>query len=139
MNLKTLIVSSVIASLTTVASAQFSSSGYDVNIGFGGSYSRTNISTPRGNTTVTNTSLGGGINVGFGGSNANYGGAPYGGGCGAVVPAPVVLPYYGGQCAPVYLPYSPFTNCYGVGYSVPAPFIPCGREIPGYPAQFIVR
>ena len=105
MTLKTLIVSSTLA-LSSIASAQWggSSSGYGVNVGFGGSYNRTNISTPRGNTTITNTQLGGGLNVGFG-SNS-YGGV----GCG--FPAPAPLPYYGGApcvapmpCYPVYPAY----------------------------------
>jgi hypothetical protein len=110
MTLKTLIVSSTLA-LSSIASAQWggSSSGYGVNVGFGGSYNRTNISTPRGNTTITNTQLGGGINVGFGGNS--YGG---------IGPAP--LPYYGGMPCPAPMP------CY------PAPVYPAYVSSPVYVA-----
>jgi len=117
MNLKTLFVSTVVslASLASSASAQWG--GTSVGVGFGGSYSRTSISGPYGgNTTITNTSLGGGIGVGY---NSGYYGGGYGGGYYGGVPAPAVLPYYGG-CAPAYVPYSPFTGCYGNPYYAPA-------------------
>ncbi len=95
MTLKTRIVSSTLA-LASAASAQWS--GYGVNAGFGGSYNRTSISGPNGgSTTITNTSLGGGIGVGVAGGGY-YGGAPvYGGGYGGG--------YYGGGYAPSILPY----------------------------------
>ena len=117
MTLKTLIVSSTLA-LTSLASAQYYGGGnaYGVNVGFGGSYNRTNISGPNGgSTTITNTSLGGGIGVGVAGGGY-YGGAPvYGGGYGGGYYgggyAPSILPY--GGCAPAYVPYSPFTNTWG--------------------------
>jgi hypothetical protein len=117
MNLKSLIVSAAVSlsALTSSASAQWSGG----SVGFGGSYSRTSISGPNGgNTTITNTSLGGGINVGYGsgygyGYGGGYGGGYYGG-CGV----PAVLPYYGG--VPAYVPYSPFTGCYGNPYYPPA-------------------
>jgi hypothetical protein len=108
MNLKSLIVSAAISlsALASNASAQWGGG----SVGFGGSYSRTSISGPYGgNTTITNTTLGGGINVGYG-SGYGYGGG-YGGYYGGVV-APSVLPYYGG-CGPAYVPYSPFTGVYG--------------------------
>ena len=116
MNLKSLIVSAAVSlsAFASSASAQWSGG----SVGFGGSYSRTSISGPNGgNTTITNTSLGGGINVGYGsgygyGYGGGYGG--YYGGCGV----PAVLPYYGG--VPAYVPYSPFTGCYGNPYYPPA-------------------
>lgn len=108
MTLKTLIVSSTLA-LASAASAQWS--GYGVNAGFGGSYNRTSISGPNGgSTTITNTSLGGGIGVGFGGGGY-YGGGYGGGGYYGGGYAPSILPY--GGCAPAYVPYSPFTNTWG--------------------------
>ena len=113
MNLKSLIVSATLSlsAMTSTVFAQYYGGG-SVGVGFGGSYSRTSISGPcGGNTTITNTSLGGGINVGYGsGYGYGYGGG-YGGYYGGVV-APSVLPYYGG-CGPAYVPYSPFTGVYG--------------------------
>ena len=116
MNLKSLFVSAALslAAFTSSASAQWG--GTSVGVGFGGSYSRTSISGPYGgNTTITNTSLGGGIGVGY---NSGYYGGGYGGYYGGI-PAPAVLPYYGG-CTPAYVPYSPFTGCYGNPYYPPA-------------------
>ena len=117
---------------TASASAQYS--GGSVN--FGGGYSKTTVTGPNGRSgSITNTSFGGGINM-FGGNGGGYGygGGGYGGygggygGCGGYGGGggyPVVLPYYGGCCAPVYVPYSPFTNCYAVPYYPPV-FVPCG-------------
>jgi|694.fasta_scaffold32560_15 hypothetical protein len=112
MNLKSLIVSAALSLSAFSSSASAQWSGGSVGVGFGGSYSRTSISGPYGgNTTITNTTLGGGINVGYGsGYGYGYGGG-YGGYYGGAV-APSVLPYYGG-CAPAYVPYSPFTRGYG--------------------------
>lgn len=112
MNLKSLFVSAVLSLTAFASSASAQWGGTSVGVGFGGSYSRTSISGPYGgNTTITNTTLGGGIGVGYnsgyygGGYGGYYGGGYYGG------YAPSVLPY--GGCAPAYVPYSPFTNTYG--------------------------
>ena len=102
---------------TASASAQFgggSVGGGQVN--FGGQYNKTTWSGDRNGGSVSNYSIGGSISMGGG-----YGGG-YGGGCGGgfggygIVPVyspftrcygvpyypAVVLPYYGGQCVPVY-------------------------------------
>lgn len=136
MNFTTL-VSSVCVSLaiTTAASAQWSSNGSVLNIGVGGVYgngSRTVVG-PNGqrfkDSYNTNTTA---FNVGFGAAAANGNGyAPMygGGGYGVVVPPAVVMPYYGGQCAPVYVPYNPFTRayinpCYAPQVIAPAAYCP---------------
>lgn len=114
----------LVASSLFTASASAQYSGGSVN--FGGGYSKTTVTGPNGRSgSITNTSFGGGINM-FGGNGGGYGGG-YGGygGYGGGYGYPVVLPYYGGACAPVYVPYSPFTNCYAAPYYPPV-FVPCG-------------
>ena len=133
MNLKSLFVSTVLSltALASNASAQYYGSGSSVNVGFGGSYSKTTITGPNGgSSSITNTSLGGGIGVGYGSVSGYGGGYGYGGYAGGCV-APAVLPYYGG-CAPAYIPYSPFTRCYGNPYYPPVVVAPvvyggCGQ------------
>jgi len=123
--------------INTAASAQWTNSGSGMNIGIGGSYGKYKDkyteTGPDGNSvsrtrTVTNNDFRWGVGVG-GYSNTNsgyygggYGGGYYGGGYGGYggygyggggCYGPVVIPYYGGGCAPVVVPYSPFTGCYG--------------------------
>ena len=146
MNFSTLVSAVVISlSLSSAASAQWSSGGFSV--GVGGSYGKYKVSEtgPNGQTynrTVTNNNLSWG--VGLGGSSTNYpayggygmggygmggygggwgygGGYGYGGGCG--YGGAMVLPYYGGGCYPTVVPYSPFTRCYGT--PMYAPQYPC--------------
>jgi hypothetical protein len=146
MNFSTLVSSVVVSlALSSAASAQWSSGGF--NVGVGGSYGKYKVSEtgPNGQTynrTVTNNNLSWG--VGLGGSSTNYpayggygmggygmggygggwgygGGYGYGGGCG--YGGAMVLPYYGGGCYPTVVPYSPFTRCYGT--PMYAPQYPC--------------
>jgi len=156
MNFKTLVSSVVVSlSLTAAASAQWSNSGGGINIGVGGSYGKYKVSEtgPNGQTysrTVTNNDLRWGVGVG-GYSNTNngyygggYGGGFYGGGYGGYyggggcygggVYAPVVMPYYGGACAPVVVPYSPFTGCYATPMYAPQVIAPAAVC-----PQFLVR
>jgi len=132
MNFSTLVSSVVISlSLSSAASAQWSSGGFSV--GVGGSYNKTTL--PNGQT-ISNNSLNWG--VGLGGASTNYpayggygmggygmggygGGWGYGGGYG--YGGAVVMPYYGGGCAPTVVPYSPFTRCYAT--PMYAPQYPC--------------
>jgi len=143
MTLKTL-VTSIVASLavSSAASAQWSSGGF--GIGVGGSYNKTTL--PNGQSITNNNlnwgvGLGGssfngpmyGMGYGMGGYGMGYGGWGYGGygmgygGYGCY--PPVVMPYYGGGCAPVVVPYSPFTGtyanpCYSPQVIAPAAFCP---------------
>ena len=146
MNFSTLVSSVVVSlALSSAASAQWSSGGF--NVGVGGSYGKYKVSEtgPNGQTynrTVTNNNLSWG--VGLGGSSTNYpayggygmggygmggygggwgygGGYGYGGGCG--YGGAMVLPYYGGGCYPTVVPYSPFTRCYVT--PMYAPQYPC--------------
>ena len=130
-------VAVVTLAINTAASAQWTNSGSGMNIGIGGSYGKYKDkyteTGPDGNSvsrtrTVTNNDFRWGVGVG-GYSNTNsgyygggYGGGYYGGGYGGYggygyggggCYGPVVIPYYGGGCAPVVVPYSPFTGCYG--------------------------
>ena len=135
MNFSTLVSSVVVSlALSSAASAQWGGGGFSV--GVGGSYGKYKVSEtgPNGQTynrTVTNNSLNWG--VGIGGSSYNYpayggygmggygGGWGYGGGYG--YGGAMVLPYYGGGCAPTVIPYSPFTRCYAT--PMYAPQYPC--------------
>jgi len=124
MNIVTL-ASSVVAALaiSTSASAQWVSGGSGLSVGIGGSYNR--VTLPNGQKISSNSlnwgvGLGasqsygmgyggyGGYGMGYGGYGMGYGGYGYGGG----YYPPAVLPYYGGGCAPVVVPYSPFTGTY---------------------------
>ena len=136
MNFSTL-VSSVVVSLvlTASANAQWVGGGSGVNIGVGGSYSRATL--PNGKT-VTSNNVNWGIGLGsssyYGGGygGMGYGGMGYGGmGWGGMgyYGGPIVMPYYGGGCAPVVVPYSPFTGtyanpCYAPQVIAPASFCP---------------
>lgn len=126
MNFITLVSSVVISlSLTTAASAQWSSGGFSV--GVGGSYNKTTL--PNGQS-ISNNSLNWG--VGLGGASTNYpayGGYGYGGGWGYGgggwgYGGAIVMPYYGGGCAPTVVPYSPFTRCYATPMYAPQVFAP---------------
>lgn len=127
MNFSTLVSSVVVSlALSSAASAQWGGSGF--NVGIAGSYNKTTL--PNGQK-ITNNSLNWG--VGLGGSSYNYpayggygmggygGGWGYGGGYG--YGGAMVLPYYGGGCAPTVVPYSPFTRCYAT--PMYAPQYPC--------------
>lgn len=101
-------------------------------IGFGGYYNRTSVSGAYGGATVTSYGYGGSITAGVSsGYGSGYGacyGSPYG---------------YGAGCAPVYVPYSPFTRTYG-NPCYPAAVVVPGSVcvVPVYPVacgQFIVR
>lgn len=158
MNFSTLVTSAVVSlSLTTVASAQWYSSGGGLNIGIGGSYGKfkdkisetgANGQTVSRTRTVTNNDFrwgvgmggysnnnnyGGGYGGGFYGGGmeygGGYGGGYYGGGYGAQV-----MPYYGGGGYPVVVPYSPFTGCYATPMYAPQVFVPAAVC-----PQFIVR
>ena len=129
MNFSTLVSSVVVSlALSSAASAQWSSGGFSV--GVGGSYNKTTL--PNGQS-ITNNNLNWG--VGLGGSSFNapvyggygYGGGGYGGGGygyggyggGWGYGGAAVMPYYGGGCAPVVVPYSPFTRCYATPMYAP--------------------
>jgi hypothetical protein len=129
-------VAVVTLAINTAASAQWTNSGSGMNIGIGGSYGKYKDkyteTGPDGNSvsrtrTITNNDFRWGVGVG-GYSNTNsgyygggygggyYGGGYYGGGYGyggGGCYGPLVVPYYGGGCAPVVVPYSPFTGVYG--------------------------
>ena len=117
MNFKTLVSSVVAAFAVSSAHAQWAGGGSGMSIGVGGGYSKTTL--PNGKSISTSN-----LNWGVGlGSSSYYGAGGYGmgyGGYGAIgwggmgyYGAPVVMPYYGGGCAPVVVPYSPFTGVYG--------------------------
>ncbi|MFM7807220.1 MAG: hypothetical protein ACKPEA_04725 [Planctomycetota bacterium] len=125
-----LFVASLACSLTSAAFSQ----GVGGQLNFGGYYNRTTFSGGAGNASVTSYGYGGGIGLGVssgygGGYGSCYGyGAPYG---------------YGGGCAPVYVPYSPFTRTYGNPCYPSAVVVPSTAcVVPVYPVacgQFIVR
>ena len=133
MKLKTL-ASLLLAVSGTIATSASAQSYGNTSLNIGGGYSNTNWSGSRGNGRVESYGFGGNIGVNSGYNNGGYGGMPYGGGM-------QVMPYYGGYCpptylpvyngcAPVFVPYSPFTNSYGnpcYGPILP----PCG--------QFMIR
>lgn len=120
MKLKTL-ASLILAVSGTIATSASAQSYGNTSLNIGGGYSNTNWSGSRGNGRVESYGFGGNIGVNSGYNNGGYGG--YGGyGCGYQP-----MPYYGGGCMPVYMPYSPFTNTYG-GY-------PCAVPMGGYVYQ----
>lgn len=140
MTLKTLFISTALAAsalFARSAHAQYGYSGYGstgIGVNFGGSYSKTVVTGPNGQSaSVSNTFIGGSIGMNsVGGYGGGYGYGGYGG-------------YYGGYgytpCVPVY---SPFTRCYGAPYYPAAVITPYygGCAVPVYPVyggQFIVR
>lgn len=136
MNLNNLVLSSVCALCASLpASAQWANSGggSSLNFGLGGGYSNNSTTLPNGRT-ISSHSDNFGWGVGFGASQYSGYGTGYGGGYGGyggygggyVLPygsgllVPSNLPYYGGQASPTFLPYSPFTNSFGVPQYYPS-------------------
>lgn len=122
-----------VASITLCLSSRALSQGIvGGQVNFGGYYNRTSVSGASGGTTLTSYGYGGsitaGVSSGYGSGYGAWYGSPYG---------------YGAGCAPVYVPYSPFTRTYG-NPCYPAAVVVPGSVcvVPVYPmacGQFIVR